>query len=430
MTSLEERKTSHQDMMRRVRAMLAKYKGARISVSGGTDISGASTGGNQGGGRGGGGGGGGGSSNRLQILIHGPDIEQLQGYATQLMEKVRTINGVVDADSNFEATQPELQVTVDRARAADLGVNIDSLATNLRTLVGGEEVSEFKDGDDQIIVRLRLDEPYRNNPAAMGDLLVPAGPGRIVKVSDVAILKAERGPASIERYNRQRQISVQANIDRVPLEVLRRPLKVEELHLKAGYQAVRGSADLNEASNSFVVAIVLSVAFIYMVLASQFNSFVHPLTIATRCRWPAGWAARADGLRHDTQRLQRHRPDVVRHREEELDPAGGLHQHLAGAGDGAARSADRRRGCGRSMTTIAIVAGMIPIALGGAPARFAASMAITILGGQVLCVLTLLVTPVVPTSTICASGVHSRDPPDAAAEDSRTPKPAGSDSRN
>ena len=66
------------------------------------------------------------------------------------MEKVRTINGVVDADSNFEPTQPELQITVDRARAADLGVNIDSLATNLRTLVGGEEVCEFKDGDDQI----------------------------------------------------------------------------------------------------------------------------------------------------------------------------------------------------------------------------------------------------------------------------------------
>ena len=82
--------------------------------------------------------------------------------------------------------------------------------------MGGEEVSEFKDGDDQIIVRLRLDEPYRNNPAVMGDLLIPAAPGRIVKVSDVAVLKAERGPASIERYNRQRQISVQANIDRVP----------------------------------------------------------------------------------------------------------------------------------------------------------------------------------------------------------------------
>ncbi len=111
----------------------ANTKGARISVSGGTDISGASTGGWGGGGGGGGdgqgGGGGGGGFNRLQILIQGPDIEQLQTYTTQLMDKVRTIPGVVDVDSNFEPTQPELHITVDRARAADLGVNIDSLAT-------------------------------------------------------------------------------------------------------------------------------------------------------------------------------------------------------------------------------------------------------------------------------------------------------------
>ena len=118
------------------------------------------------------------SSNRLSILIQGPDIAQLQDYTVQLMDKLRPIRGVVDVDSNFEPTQPELRINVDRARAADLGVNIDTLANNLRSLVGGEEVSEFKDGDDQFIVRLRLDEQYRNNPLAMGDLLVPAGAGQ------------------------------------------------------------------------------------------------------------------------------------------------------------------------------------------------------------------------------------------------------------
>src|SRR5262252_6886301 len=101
------------------------------------------------------------------------------------MAKVREIPGVVDVDTNFEPTQPELRINIDRARAADLGVNIDTLANNLRTLVGGEEVSEFKDGDDQFKVLLRLDEAYRN-AATMGDLLVPSGPSRTVKVSDVA----------------------------------------------------------------------------------------------------------------------------------------------------------------------------------------------------------------------------------------------------
>src|SRR5206468_5504414 len=110
---------------------------------------------------------------KLNILIQGPDIEELQKYTVELMDRVRQIPGVVDVDTNFEPTQPELRINVDRARAADLGVNIDSLANNLRTLVGGEEVSEFKDGDDQFKVLLRLDEAYRN-PLTMGDLLVAA----------------------------------------------------------------------------------------------------------------------------------------------------------------------------------------------------------------------------------------------------------------
>src|SRR5207249_3994999 len=116
MTPLEERKISQQQLMIGARQMLRKYQGARISVSGGTDISGASSGGR---GPGGGGGqGGGGSLNRLNILIQGPDIEQLQQYTVQLMDKVRTIPGVVDVDTNFEATQPELRINVNRARAA------------------------------------------------------------------------------------------------------------------------------------------------------------------------------------------------------------------------------------------------------------------------------------------------------------------------
>src|SRR5262245_23366366 len=119
MVDLEERNISQQELMIRTRALLRKYQGARISVSGGTDISGASSNGPGGGGRGGGGSGG--SSNRLSILIQGPDVAQLQDYTVQLMDKLRTIRGVVDVDSNFEPTQPELRIAVNRARAADLG---------------------------------------------------------------------------------------------------------------------------------------------------------------------------------------------------------------------------------------------------------------------------------------------------------------------
>jgi HAE1 family hydrophobic/amphiphilic exporter-1 len=405
MVPLEERAVTQQELMVQARQMLRKYQGARISVSGGTDISGASTGGGGRGPGGGGGGGGGGGFNRLKILIQGPDIEQLQQYTVQLMDKVREIPGVVDVDTNFEPTQPELRINVDRARAADLGVNIDSLANSLRTLVGGEEVSEFKDGDDQFKVVLRLGEEDRN-PATMGDLLVPSAPGKTVKVSDVATLKNDYGPASIDRYNRQRQISVNANLQGVPLgEALAAArVKVEDLHLKPGYQAVFGGSarTLAEASSNFTIALVLAVIFIYMVLASQFNSFIHPLTIMTSLplSLPAGLLALMAfgmtlnvysaiglmmlfGVVKKNSILQVDYTNTLREQGMERHEALIVSNHV------------RLRPI--LMTTIAIVAGMIPIAFGkGAGAGSRASMAVTILGGQVLCLLlTLLVTPVV-----------------------------------
>jgi HAE1 family hydrophobic/amphiphilic exporter-1 len=398
MLPLEERQISQQELMVQARQMLRKYQGARISVSGGTDISGAST-------RGGGPGGGGGGFNRLNILIQGPDIAQLQQYTVQLMDKVREIPGVVDVDTNFEPTQPELRINVDRARAADLGVNIDSLANSLRTLVGGEEVSEFKDGDDQFKVLLRLDELHRN-PATMGDLLVLGAPGKTVKVSDVATLTNDFGPAAIDRYNRQRQISVNANLQGVPLgEVLDNArAKVGELHLRPGYQAVFGGSarTLAEASSNFTIAIVLAVIFIYMVLASQFNSFIHPLTIMTALplSLPAGLLALMAfgmtlnvysaiglmmlfGVVKKNSILQVDYTNTLR--------AQGVERHEA------LIQANHVRLRPILMTTIAIIAGMLPIAFGkGAGAGSRASMAVTILGGQILCLLlTLLVTPVV-----------------------------------
>ncbi len=401
LTPLENRKISQQELMRRARVFLRKYPGARIGVSGGTDISGAST---AGGGRGGGGGGAG--SNRLQLLIQGPEIEQLQKYITELMTTVRTIPGLVDVDTNFEPTQQELRVNIDRPRAADLGVAIDSLASSLRVLVGGQEVSKYKDGDEQYVVRLRLDEQFRNDPTKMGELLVPSSTQKVVRVSDVAQLGLEFGPAAIDRYNRQRQISLSANLDGIPLAeaVAATRIKVEELHLKPGYQAVFGGSarTLDEASSDFVLAIVLAVAFIYMVLASQFNSFVHPLTIMTALplSLPAGLLALMAfgmtlnvysaigmmmlfGIVKKNSILQVDYTNTLR--------AQGMERHEA------LIAANHVRLRPILMTTISIIAGMLPIAFGrGAGAGSRASMAVTIIGGQVLCLLlTLLITPVV-----------------------------------
>jgi HAE1 family hydrophobic/amphiphilic exporter-1 len=227
-----------------------------------------------------------------------------------------------------------------------------------------------------------------------------------VKVSDVAQLKNDYGPASIDRYNRQRQISVNANLQGAPLnEVLTAARqKVEELHLRPGYQAVFGGSarTLAEASNNFAIAMVLAVIFIYMVLASQFNSFIHPLTIMTSLplALPAGLLAlMAFGMTvnvYSAIGLMMLFGIVKKNSILQVDYTNTLREQGIERHD-ALIQANHVRLRPILMTTIAIVAGMIPIALGrGAGAGSRASMAVTILGGQVLCLLlTLLVTPVV-----------------------------------
>jgi HAE1 family hydrophobic/amphiphilic exporter-1 len=395
LTPLENRDISQQDLIRQTRMELQKYKGARISVSGGTDLSGSSSGGR-----------GGGGMNRVQMLIQGPDIEQLQTYTAELLAKVKTISGIVEADTNFEATAQELRVKIDRTRAADLGVPIDSLASSLRLLVGGNEVSKYKEGDDQFSVKLRLDEQYRNNPTKMGDLLVPGAGGRPVKVSDVASLVMEPGPADIDRYNRQRQITIMGNIDGIPFQTANDEVqkKVDEMHMKPGYSAVPGfgARMMSQASNNFMVAVILAVLFIYMVLASQFNSFTHPLTIMTAIplSLPCGlFALMALGMTvnvYSAIGLMMLFGIVKKNSILQVDYtntliAQGLERNQA------ILTANHVRLRPILMTTIAIVAGMLPIAFGrGSGSGSRASMAVTIIGGQAICLLlTLLVTPVV-----------------------------------
>jgi hydrophobic/amphiphilic exporter-1 (mainly G- bacteria), HAE1 family len=398
LTPLEQRSISQQTLMRNARMYLRRFPGARISVSGGTDISGSST---AGGGRGGGGG-----SNRLQLQIQGPDIQQLQIYVTDLMSTIKTIPGVVDVDTNFEPTAQELRVRIDRTRAADLGVSLDSLASSLRLLVGGDEVSKYKEGDDQFSVKLRLDEAFRSDPTKMKDLLIPGAGGRLMRVNDVASLTLEPGPATIDRYNRQRQISLNGNLDGIPLQtaITAAQEKINEMHLKPGYSVTFGfgARMLSQATDDFWVALVLALIFIYMVLASQFNSFIHPLTIMTAIplSLPCGlFALMAFGMTlnvYSAIGLMMLFGIVKKNSILQVDYTNTLIAEGMERNEAILR-ANHVRLRPILMTTIAIVAGMLPIAFGrGAGSGSRASMAVTIIGGQAICLLlTLLVTPVI-----------------------------------
>ena len=400
LSPLEGRTISQQDLIRQARMRLRGNfpdPSLRISVSGGTDISGASTAG----GRGGGGG-----SNRLQLQIQGPDIDQLQEYVAELMDMLKTVPGLVDVDTNFEPTAQELRVRIDRTRAADLGVSIDSLASNLRLMVGGDEVSKYKEGDDQFSVKLRLDEEYRTDPSRMGDLLIPGAGGRLLRVNDVAQLSLEPGPATIDRYNRQRQISINANLDGIPMQsaVNAAQEKIREMQMKPGYIVTMGfgARMLSEATSSFTLALILALIFIYMVLASQFNSFIHPLTIMTSIplSLPCGlFALMAFGMTlniYSAIGMMMLFGIVKKNSILQVDYTNTLIAQGMERNE-AIITANHVRLRPILMTTIAIIAGMLPIAFGrGAGAGSRASMAVTIIGGQTICLLlTLLVTPII-----------------------------------
>ena len=337
LTPLDQRELSQQQLMQVARRTLSKYRNARISVSGGTDISGASTGG--GGGRGGGGGGpgGGGGSNRLTMIVQGPDIDELQKYANTLLAKVKEIDGVNDADTSFEATQPELRIDIDRQRAADLGVSMDTLSSTMSTLIGGQEVSKFKDGDEQYSVRLRLDEPFRNDPAAMGNIFVPAvgrpdgarqrrrppdarqcaGVDRSLQ-PDAPDL-GERQPRCAEDHARERRRGGAGQSRRAGIEGgLSGDVRRERAHAQPGGQRLRDCHHPRRRVHLHGARLAVQ--------QLRPPADDHDGAAAQ----PAGRPAGAHGLRHDDQRLQRDRvDDALRHRQEELDPAGGLHQHAA-----------------------------------------------------------------------------------------------------
>ena len=403
MTPLETRTISQQELMRRTRAMLLsrfRAPGVRVRIEGGTDISGASTAGQSYSS------GGTSQGNRLFVNVQGPDIDELNQYVLQFVEKLKASPGIVDVRSNYETTQQEIRVIIDRVRAADLGVQIDRLATDIRTLVGGQVLdTQFKQDDEEYEVLLRLDEPFRD-PSRLNNLLIPSATQRAVKLSDVAQLKLESGPNNIQRYNRQRNIQVDASLDGIPLgeAVATVREKAAELNMKPGYGIVfTGSAkQLAQASSDFSIAVLLAVVFIYMVLASQFNSFVHPLTIMTSLplSLPAGLLILMAfgmtinvysaigmlmlfGIVKKNSILQVDYTNTLRDQGMERHEALIMSSHV------------RLRPI--LMTTISIIAGMLPIAFGrGAGAGSRASMAVTIIGGQMLCLLlTLLVTPVV-----------------------------------
>ncbi len=387
---LKERTFTQEDVKHDARRLLAKYPDLKPSVQNVNII-----------------GGGGWRQTPFNLSLRGPELALLERYSRRLAEAAQGIPGMVDVDTTLSRRKPEIRVFMDRKKAADLGVSVEAIASSLTVLVGGEKVTKFKEGDEQYEVRLRLEEPFRKDATAISTLTVPSQRGGLVRLDNVVRLEEAQGPAQIERYNRERQVTILANLEkRLPLGDAIRAMTppIVALNLPPGYSTIyigRGKT-LAESVESFFVALALSVLFIYMVLAAQFESFVHPLAImvslplsvpfgilsllamgSTLNIYSAIGFFMLMGVVKKNAILQVDYTNTLRDR--------GLPREEAIV------TADHARLRPILMTTLAIIAGMLPIALGkGDGSASRASMATVVVGGQALCLLlTLLVTPVV-----------------------------------
>ncbi len=350
----------------------------------------------------------GGGRGDLDLAIRGPELTALAEYGEKLRLKAPEI-GVVDADSTLKLNKPELQVQIDRNRAADLGVSTGDIATALRVMVGGDdEVTRFRDStvNDDNNVQLRLAEADRNDPATLGGLFVPRASGELVRLDNLVSIVSAESPSRIDRQDRQRQVNVRGNVapgfaqaDRI--QAMQRAAL--ELNMPAAYStAVAGRArELERTFREFLWAFLLSVIFMYMILAAQFESLVHPLTILLSLPLAVPFALFS--LWGTSQTLNLYSAlgllvlfgVVKKNAILQIDHMNNLRRAGMSRAD-AIVEANRDRLRPILMTTLALVGGMLPLALGTGPgAEERRSIAVVVIGGQTLSLLlTLLVTPV------------------------------------
>jgi hydrophobic/amphiphilic exporter-1 (mainly G- bacteria), HAE1 family len=352
---------------------------------------------------------GGGESANWPILVnlYGDDLERLSTYAVKLNEQLQQLPQFMDVKARVNLGNPEVRVAVDRQRAADLNVRVRDLAGALRLMVSGEdEITSFREGGERYPVKIRVREDQRNDVNAVGGLMVPSATGELVRIDNVAQLERGEGPTSITRLDRQFAVGVSADLRpgyaldaAVPVV----QAEIRKLKLPSEYRArfAGQSQVLDEAAANMILAIALASIFVYMVLVAQFESFVQPLIIMTALPlsvpfalltlaatgralnlWSTLGILLLLGIVKKNSILQVDYTNVLRRRGVPLDVA--------------LVEASRTRLRPILMTTAAIVAGLVPTALGvGAGARQRGDIAMTMIGGQTLCLfLTLLLVPV------------------------------------
>ncbi len=218
----------------------------------------------------------------IMIFVRGDDLHVLERTAARFSDILRAIPGVTDVSMDYAPGKPELQLAVNRDRAASLGVPTALIAGTLRASVEGELAGIYRDGDDEVDIRVRLREQDRASEAMLGRVPIPTR-GGLVPLSDVADISRGDGPTMIQRKDRSRVIAITAGAVGRPLGDIVEELEagIAKMHLPEGvsYQFDGQIARMRESNENMLLALALGMVFIYLVLASQFESFLHPVTI-------------------------------------------------------------------------------------------------------------------------------------------------------
>ncbi|HYG82127.1 MAG TPA: efflux RND transporter permease subunit, partial [Pyrinomonadaceae bacterium] len=392
---VKEREYSQADLIQMTRDMIRKRKYPKeyvINASGGSSI-GASLGQGRGGAS-------------LGFFISGPDIQKLDEYSNKLVERIKQDEMFRDADRSLQLSSPEVRIVIDRQRAADLGVQAGDVAQALNTLAAGARVTTFSEGSDQYDVVVRAGEEFRRTREALSNFTVASSNGGTVGLEKLVKIEEGESAASIDRLNRQRSVTVSASLapngsEGEGLAAIQR--YANELNMEPGYlTGVTGqSKELQRANRSFMLAFLLSFVFMYLILAAQFESFIHPVTILLTLPLSIPFALLSTLIAG--QRLNIFSAlgilllfgIVKKNAILQIDHTNELRAHGMERYS-AILQANRDRLRPILMTTIALVAGMVPLILGsGAGAATNRSIGVLVVGGQTLCLLlTLLAVPV------------------------------------
>ena len=353
--------------------------------------------------------GGGFSEFAMMYVLQGPDLAVLEAKANEVVARMRQSPLFADAKTSYDSGKPEVQVLVDRRRAADLGVPVRSLAETMRAMVGGVKAGSFEEFGQRYDVHVRLEETQRDDISKLSLIQVKAANGSLIDISNVARFDIAAGPAQIERQNRSRRVAILANN---PEGAALGPASAElesylnELKLPAGYswEAEGRSKRMKETGAAIGFAFMLALIALYMILASQFNSFAQPAIIMLSA--PLSFAGAFVALKISGQEMTMFSQIALLALMGLVMKNGILlvdyTNHLRAEGFGP-REAALKAGPVRLrpvlMTQIATVFGLIPVAMSDSQgAEFRNAMGILVIGGLISSTaLTLVVVPVAYT---------------------------------